>query len=89
MAAEQIGHQRRRAFVRDDDDVDAGLRLEVFGGHIAAGAERRGADIELAGLLLGEGDESATDFAGNDGWAISAIGIEATRPIGAKSLRGS
>jgi hypothetical protein len=28
---------------------------------------------------------SATDFAGNEGCAISAIGIEATRPIGAKS----
>ena len=32
---------------------------------------------------------SATDFPGNDGLAISATGIEATRPMGAKSLRGS
>ena len=51
VTAEQIGHQRRRAFVGNDGNVDGGLRLEMFGGHVAAGAERRCADVDLARLL--------------------------------------
>src|SRR5436305_1793298 len=33
--------------------------------------------------------DAAAVRAGNEGWASSATGIEATSPIGAKSLRGS
>ena len=57
VAAEQIVHDRRRALVGDDRDVDAGFGLEQFGAHVAAGADRRGADIELARLLLGKRDD--------------------------------
>ena len=34
-----------------------GHRLEQFRRHVAAGADRRGADVELAGLLLRERDD--------------------------------
>ena len=62
MAAEQIVGERRRALVGDDGDVDAGHRLEQLAGEIAAGAGRRRAEIELAGLLLRERDQVGDRF---------------------------
>jgi len=63
MAAEQVIDHRRRAFVRDDGDVEGSVRLEQFGAHIAAGAERRRADVELARLRFGEGNDVGDGFA--------------------------
>jgi hypothetical protein len=45
--------------------------------------------LSVPGAFRASAINSATVFAGNDGWASRATGIEATRPIGAKSLRGS
>ena len=56
VAADEIVHQRRRAFVGNDLHIEAGDRLEQFRAHVAAGAERRGADVELAALRLGQRD---------------------------------
>ena len=38
-------------------DIDAGFGLEQFGAHVAAGADRRGADIEFVRLFLGQRDD--------------------------------
>ena len=75
--------------IRHDGDVDARHRLEQFGREITAGARRRRADIELAGLIPGERDQLREGTSGNAGFAISTIGVDAIRPIGVKSLRGS
>ena len=59
MAAEQIVHQLRGALVGHDGRLHAGDRLEQLGREIAAGADRRGADVQLAAFLLGELDHLA------------------------------
>ena len=56
MIAEQVVHHLPGALVRDDGGLDAGDRLEQFSREIAAGADRRGADVELAAFCLGDRD---------------------------------
>ena len=77
MIADQVIGELRGTLEGNDGDIDSGNRLEQLGCEVAAGAGRRRTDVELAGLLLG------------DGFVISTIGVEEMRPIGAKSLRGS
>ena len=62
VAAEQIVHDRRRALVGDDRDIDAGFGLEQFGAHVAAGADRRGAEIEGARRLPCKRDDIGDRF---------------------------
>jgi hypothetical protein len=45
--------------------------------------------LYLPGLAFSTAIASPTVFAGKDGLAINATGIEAISPIAAKSLRGS
>ena len=52
VAAQQRDHHVGRAAERHDDDVDAGHRLEQFGGEILRAADIDGADIERAGFFL-------------------------------------
>jgi hypothetical protein len=42
--------------------------------------------VTLPGSFLASAITSASDFAGNDGWVITTIGVEAISPTGAKSL---
>ena len=59
MTAEQIVHQLGGALVGHDGRLHAGDRLEQLGREIAAGADRRRADVHLAALLLREFDHLA------------------------------
>ena len=56
VAADQVIHQRRGAAIGHDLHVETGRGLEILGGEIAAGADRRGAEIELARILLRDRD---------------------------------
>src|SRR5262249_38244367 len=56
---EEVVHDLRRALMGDDGGVDAGDRLEQFGGEIAAGAHRRRSDIERPSRSLRDGDDVA------------------------------
>ena len=67
MAAEQVVHDRRRALVGDDRDIEAGFGLEQFGAHVAAGADRRGAEVERAGCLPCKRDDFGDRFGGKRG----------------------
>jgi hypothetical protein len=48
LAGAQGGQHRRRALVRNDQRVDAGLRLEQLGGQVLRAADRDRADREAA-----------------------------------------
>jgi len=55
--------------------------------HAAAAAGR--SEVELAGLFLASAISSAMEFARTDGCTSTTLALDAIRPIGAKSFRGS
>ena len=67
VIAEEIVHQLRRALEGDDRSVDAGDRLEQFGGEITAGPGRRRADIELGTRSLRNGNHLSDRLGGERG----------------------
>ena len=58
MAADEIGDELRRALVGDQVHVDRRLVPEHLGAHVRAGAQGRGREVELAGIGLGERNQT-------------------------------
>ena len=57
LAGQKIDHGGRAAAIGHMHDVDAGLQLEELAGEMVGGAVARAAERQLAGILLGVGDE--------------------------------
>ena len=62
MAAEQIGQRRAGALVGNMHQRDAGGAGEIFAGDVAGGAGAGRAEIDLAGIGLGVGDQLGDGF---------------------------
>src|SRR5262249_23584218 len=78
LAAQQIGHQRRRAAVRHVLHADTGGKFKSLARHVRgrAGAER--CERDLARIGLGERDQLRHDLAATDGCTSSTSGERTT-----------
>ena len=67
VTADEVVHELRSPFVGNDYGLDARRLLEQFRREIAAGADRRRSNVELARLFVGHRHDIADCFSGKGG----------------------